>query len=304
MSSSRRSFLQVSATLGATAALADSAKAPALPTVLFGKTTITRMVIGTNPFFGYSHFNGIFDKCMREYMTPDQRFATLTRAEAAGINTWQLHYSPDTIADLKRLRANGSKLNVFLLGEGDLQKNFGMIPEVAKYGFVGIAHHGGRTDERFRSKQMNIVQDFTKRVRDTGAMVGVSMHNPLVMDYIESAGWDVDYYMTCFYQVSRTPEEARALMNGEAPLGEIYLEKDPIRMTAMVRKTKRPCLGFKILGAGRNIATPETVEAAFRFAYTNIKPGDAVIVGMWPKFKDEIGENTALVRRILAGPVS
>ena len=118
MPSSRRSFLQLSATFGATAALADSAKAPTLPTVVFGKTTITRLVIGTNPLFGYSHFNPILDMTMREYMTPDQRVATLSRAEAAGINTWQLHYSPDTIADLKRLRANGSKLNVFLLGEG------------------------------------------------------------------------------------------------------------------------------------------------------------------------------------------
>jgi hypothetical protein len=148
---------------------------------------------------------------------------------------------------------------------------------------------------------MHVVQDFTRRVRDTGAMVGVSTHNPLVIDYIESAGWDVDYYMTCFYNVSRTAEEARALL-GEAPLGESFLEKDPVRMTAVVRKTKRPCLGFKILGAGRNISSPETIEASFRYAYSSIKPGDAIIVGMWPKYKDEIGENTTLVRRILANP--
>jgi len=296
---SRRSFLQVSAGLGATAAWADTPKAPLLPTVQFGPATITRVVIGSNPLFGYSHFNGVLDRAMREWMTADRRVETLHRAEAAGINTWQLHYSPDTISDLKRLRAEGSKLNVFLLGEGELQKNFGMIPEVAKHGFVGIAHHGNRTDDRFRAKEMHVVRDFTKRVRDTGAMVGVSMHNPLVMDYIESAGWDVDYYMTCFYQVSRTREEARALMGGEAPLGETFLEKDPARMTAMVRKTKRPCLGFKILGAGRAGWERGQIEAAFKFAYANIKPGDAVIVGMWPKFKDEITENAQVARKVL-----
>ena len=48
--------------------------------------------------------------------------------------------------------------------------------------------------------------------------------------------------MTCFYRVSRTPEEARALMGGERPLGETFLEKDPVRMTAMIRKTNKPCL--------------------------------------------------------------
>jgi hypothetical protein len=69
-------------------------------------------------------------------------------------------------------------------------------------------------------------------------------------------------------------------------------------MTEMVRKTSKPCLAFKIMGAGRNGYKPEQVEAAFRFAYTNIKPNDAVIVGMWPKFKDEIAENCEITRKI------
>ena len=45
---------------------------------------------------------------------------------------------------------------------------------------------------------------------------------------------------------------------------------------------------------------PEQVERAFRFALAGIKPTDAVIVGMYPRFKDEVRENTELVRRILA----
>jgi hypothetical protein len=127
--------------------------------------------------------------------------------------------------------------------------------------------------------------------------VGVSMHNPEVMDYIEDKGWDVDYYMTCMYRVSRTKEETRAVF-GEAPLGEAFFEKDPERMCARVRRTKKPCLAFKVLGAGRNVATRETVEAAFRYVLTNIKPTDAMIVGMCPKFKDEAKENAEIVRAI------
>ena len=37
-----------------------------------------------------------------------------------------------------------------------------------------------------------------------------------------------------------------------------------------------------------------------KFAYNNIKPGDAAIVGMWPKFKDEIAENCEIVRQLHA----
>ena len=100
----------------------------------------------------------------------------------------------------------------------------------------------------------------------------------------------------------RRQEEARAAF-GEAPIGEMYMEKDPERMCRAVRQTKRPCLAFKLLGAGRNIASRQQVEAAFRFAFENIKRTDAVIVGMFPKYKDEITENADIVRQ-LAGPVS
>ena len=297
---SRRTFLQTAAA-GIAAAKATAAPAPLLPTVRFGKTDITRLVIGTNPFFGYSHFNPLLDKFMREFMTQDKRIETLRRAEEVGINTWQLHYSPQTIEDWGRMRREGGKLNWFLLGEGDMQQNFDLIPTYAKLGPIGIAHHGNRTDERFREGRMNIVHDFVKRVKDTGVMAGVSMHNPRVMEYIEEKGWDVDYYMTCMYRVSRTKEETRAEF-GEAPLGESYMEKDPERMTAMVRKTRKPCLAFKILGAGRNIASDETIRKAFEFVFANIKTTDAVIVGMCPKFKDEPAENAALVRSILGQP--
>jgi len=33
------------------------------------------------------------------------------------------------------------------------------------------------------------------------------------------------------------------------------------------------------------------VEEAFAYALTRIKRTDAIIVGMWPRFKDEVSEN-------------
>jgi hypothetical protein len=126
------------------------------------------------------------------------------------------------------------------------------------------------------------------------------MHNPAVLAYIEDEGWNVDYYMTCLYRVSRTREEARKQL-GEAPLGEVFLERDPERMCAAIRQTAKTCFAFKLLGAGRNLAS---VENAFKFALLNIKPQDAVIVGMFPKFSDEIAQNVELVRRFAHTAVS
>lgn len=300
----RRRFL--GSTAGWAGGLALSRPAPAssvsLPTIPFQNRQLTKLIVGSNPFYGYSHFNSVLDQCMREWYTQDRRIQVLRSAEQAGINTWQVHYNDPTLADWKRYRAEGGTMNVLLLADFDLIKNWKLLPEVAKLGPIGIAHHGNRTDERFRAGQMDVVRDFTKAVHDVGLPAGVSMHNPKVMAYIEDKGWELEYYMTCLYRVSRTVDETRAEF-GEAPLGESFMENDPARMTAMVRTTKKTCFAFKLLGAGRRINSPAQVEAAFRFALKNIKANDAVIVGMFPKFRDEVRENVGLVRAI-CGEVS
>ncbi|HAX44492.1 MAG TPA: hypothetical protein PLF84_17790 [Bryobacteraceae bacterium] len=294
MTATRRDFV--------TAAAAGSlipGQAPLLPTVRFGGQDVTRLILGTNPMFGYSHVSMNLDLAMREWMTHDRRVETVLRAERAGINTWQLHYHNDTMAMVDALREQGSKIRMFLLSDFELHKDFSLIPATAKRGFIGMAHHGNRTDEAFRERKMDRVREFVLRVRDTGVMAGVSAHNPEALDYIESAGWPVDYYMTCFYRVSRTVEETRAALGGEAPLGEAFLEGDPDRMTRFVRLTKRPCLGFKVLGAGHRARRREHIETAFRYAFSRMKPSDAVIVGMFPRYRDEVGENVEVARAVL-----
>jgi len=303
-SGSRRTFLQSAAGLTGALALqtkagATDSSAPLLPTVMFGKTEITRLIIGSNPFYGYSHFNRIFDAHMREFYTQDKKIEVLKSAERHGINTWQLHYNDQPLADYLRYREEGGKMHIVLLGDFELMKNPKILPEVvAKMKPLGVGHHGNWTDNRFRAGEKGKVREFCKMVRDTGAMVGVSAHNPAVFDIIESEGWDVDYFQTCLYRVSRTAEEARFEF-GEAPIGETYMEKDPERMCKMIRATRKPCLVFKIFGAGRTVDSPASMEKAVRFALTNIKPTDPIIVGMYPRFTDQVKENADLVRRVL-----
>ena len=134
-----------------------------------------------------------------------------------------------------------------------------------------------------------------------GMMAGVSTHMPDVVDTIESKGWELDYYMTCVYQRHRSKQELEKLL-GQAPLpiGEVYLSQDPLRMYKAVQQTKRPCLAFKILAAGRLSDRREWVEQAFRQAFQSIKPGDGVIVGIYDRYTDQPAEDAMLVRRFTA----
>jgi hypothetical protein len=310
MAHSRRSFLQAASLLpaAAVAASAEPAAEPSrnlLPTVLFGKTRITRMIIGSNPLYGYSHTNPWVDRAYREYFTPEQKVKLLLHAEELGINTWQMHYNDAPAGncpadDFQRYRAAGGKMNLILLADFGLMKDYTKIKDVVKtMQPLCVGHHGNRTDEKFRTGNTQSIKDFISAVHDAGVMAGISTHNPHVVDAAESEGWANDYYMTCLYRVSRTVEETRAEF-GEAPLGETFMERDPERMYQRIRATKKPCLAFKVMGAGRNIGSPDRIEEVLRTAYTSIKPGDAVIVGMFGKYKDEAAENTALARKILA----
>ena len=145
-----------------------------------------------------------------------------------------------------------------------------------------------------------MVHDYVKKVHDLGLLAGVSAHCPEHLKKIADEGWENDFFMTCFYHVTRPPEEQKAAI-GKAGVGEPFFDADPPAMTKVIREVEKPCLGFKILAAGRVCRNERTakqsVDRAFQFAFANIKPIDAVIVGMFPVFYDELSDNVAYVRK-------
>jgi hypothetical protein len=81
-------------------------------------------------------------------------------------------------------------------------------------------------------------------------------------------------------------------------IGYPFFKNDPQVMTRVMREVEHPCLAFKILGGGRLCSNQETVRSAFQFAFENIKPIDAVIVGMFPWYFDEVGANAGYAREL------
>ena len=172
---------------------------------------------------------------------------------------------------------------------------------------------------------MEIVQEWCKKARDTGTLVGVGTHKPEVIAYVEEKGWDVDFYAGCVYNRTRTEEEWRQVLGGQIQetANETYLQSDPPKMYKVMRQTRKPCFAFKILAAGRinrssrpsasparaassthraglPAASPQgTVEQAYRTAFESIKPNDGVFVGMFPRVTDEVRENAEHMVRTL-----
>jgi hypothetical protein len=271
---------------------------PLLPTVSFGKYKVTRLVAGANPIYGYSHFNYLYSAHMGEYHTTERVVAFLKELERAGINTWQASWSERLETDWLRYKEQGGKLQLFVLSRPTFNDTPEVLPRVMKLKPMGISQHGGATNKYWDAGQFEKSKDYLKRIRDTGAMVGLSCHNPLAVERAEDEGWDVDYYMTALYYMIRPRTEFERLL-GQVPLGELYLPQDPPRMMQAIRKVKKPCLVYKVLAAGRAVNSPAQVKEQMAIAYKGIKPGDAALIGLYQRFNDQIGQTAQFTREIL-----
>jgi len=279
----------------------DDPVGPPLPTIPLGKHRVSRLIAGWNPIAGYSYMGPFMDRHMRDYFTLERTIGFLQDCERNGITAWQLDHGEKAIAAVRTLRQQGSKMKFLCLHSG----RAGAAPietVVADIAPIAIVHHGGATDSLFRAGKSDQVRDFVNRVRDAGVLAGVSAHNPDCIKRIADEGWPVDLFMTCFYYLTR-PADALEKMAPETTLQIAhysFFASDPLKMTEVARQVDQPCLGFKILAAGRHCGQKQAVAEAFEFAFEHLKPTDGVIVGMYPRFGDQVRENAQHVRQFAA----
>jgi hypothetical protein len=294
----RRQFLAQLATAAAASGLAWAGPAAAseptatpaapLPTIALGKHRVTRLVAGWNPIGGYSYLGPHTDRHMKEYFTAEKTVEFLLNCEREGITAHQFSVAEKTAEVLRTVRERGSKMQFICLDAG--RAGIRTLLETTQP--IAMVHHGGATDRLFAEGKSQEVHDYVKEAHDRGVLAGVSAHNPDCIKRIADEGWEVDLFMTCFHFLTRKTAGPSETLH----VGYPFYAADPQAMTAVVRQVKPPCLGFKILAAGRKCENQEAVKNAFRFAFQNIKPIDGVVVGMYPRFFDEIHANAQYAR--------
>ena len=273
---------------------------PSLPQVPFCDTQVSRLILGDNPLYGYSHFNRLLSQHQTEYHTPEQVLGTLARAEQVGITAWQNTMDERSMADLRAHREAGGVIRWLCLSTSSWLDDRAGISKAAALDPIGMAPHGGGIGDRcFREGRIDELKDILARIRDTGKRVGLSVHNPDLLKTAEDEAWDVDYYMAGLYHLQGAAREFEEKF-GHRPLSEVYLREHRDVMCEVVRQTAKPCIAFKVLAAGRAIGSSDQLRAEFRYALERIKPTDSILVGMYQTFGDQVGENAALVADICA----
>lgn len=266
----------------------------AIPKVRLGNSDVevTRLMVGGNPLCGNSHYTPEMNTDMREYFTPEQVVKFLHEVQATGINTLQARGDFHRVLFWRELfTREGGDLRFVCQTASEMADLLSNIRVIAATGAEGIYHHGTRTDNLWLDGKIDEVKDALACMRDSGVQVGLGSHIPEVFDYAEDKGWDVDFYMTCFYNLNRSHRESALVDPFNKGTFEEFRPEDPERMIQFIQATDKMCLAFKILAANRKCQTQEDVRKAFEFAFENIKPKDAVVVGMFPKYEDQVRLN-------------
>lgn len=297
----RREFLShvsasaASGVLLGNVASARESRSATLPTVSLGRHQVSRLIVGSNPISGYSYLGEEVDQEMKSFFTPQRTLEFLKQCERAGITTHQFSAAAKTTDVYRQLRDEGSRLQ--LIGLYSKREDIPKVVDAVQP--IALVHHGGVTDRLFREGRRDQVRDFVKAVHDHGLLAGVSAHNPDCIQRIADEGWEVDFFMTCFYYLTRPEPPTKPWPILEGPTVKLkFYRNDPRVMCKVIRQVTQPCLAFKILGAGRKCSSQDKVREAFRFAFGQIKPTDAVIVGMYPRRFDQIQANARYAREM------
>lgn len=257
-----------------------------LPTVDFCGLQTTRLILGANPFGGFSHQNKERDVEMKSWSTVDRIIETWQRAEAAGINTMITNNeTPHVLEAVKEYLGGGGKLQWISQVSGSnlpsLEAGFDAAVEI---GCSAMYVHGGLTDRLYAEQDEAKLRAWISHGQSLGVPTGVAGHAPEAHLWVNSFDL-VDFHTVCFFNCGSL----------HAGKGDKFYFGDPYKAIDVIQTIQKPCIGYKIMGAGRIDA-----KMAFEYAFDQIKPGDVVNVGMHRGDKDNIvEENADFVRGIL-----
>ena len=268
-----------------------------LPTIKIKENEFTRLIIGGDPFSGNSHKSSKLDEKMKNFYTTEKIKETLFRAEECGINTMQLRGDSFMFRMIREFKNDGGKLKWIAETASEYKSHVGNVNQIVENGADAIYHHPTMTDSLFKEKKIEELKYRLEVIRDTEKPVGLGTHIPEVIEYVEEYDWDIDFYVASVYNISKI-ERVSVSVLGETNEGEPFHDEDRKRMYKTIQATDKPCLAFKILGDGRKCDTVEDIKNAFQEAFKNIKEKDAIIVGVFPRNKDQIKENVEIVKSI------
>jgi len=271
----RRSFLESSSLLALAAATAK-AQAPLMPTIRLGKLEVSRFLLGSNPFGGWAHQPGNLGKEMKEWYTDERIVALMDEAAELGVTAVVTSPEPRWQNLWRKYRDEGGKLKHWI---AQCHRKAEDIPteinEAHDAGCSACFIQGHRVEGQFEGNTFGTVKSWVGQSLKLGLPTGMAAHRPDVHPMAESLDFGCDFYFQCFYNVAH---------------GDVFEPAARDKAIETIHALPKPCVGYKLLAAGRN----DPAEA-FAYARRHLRPTDGFCVGIYNKVrKGELAEDVQL----------
>ena len=234
---------------------------------------MSRLILGSNPFWGYSHKSAQLDEEMRRHHTDERIIQILDEAAACGLTA--LARPPDDrwVKLWKRYKESGGRLKTWISQcHGNPEQMVAEIDRSVRAGAGAVFIQGLRVEEQFAKGRFDVLLSWIEHIREAGLPAGAAAHWPEVHPELERRGFPTDFYYQCMYNVSKTNDYSPA-------------ERDAA--TATIRGLKKPVIAYKILAAGRRPAAE-----GFEHAFNHIARKDGVCIGIYAQSAiDQIRQN-------------
>jgi len=255
-----------------------------------GGVSVNRMIIGGNPFSGFSHQTPEKDLEMEHNCTLHEIHKSLRKAEKLGVNVHIARADHHVVRYLMEYWDNGGRIRWFAQTCPEVCSLSFCIDRALKYGATACFLHGGMMDYMLANDQLDELTDAVARIRDAGLPAGIAGHNPQVFTWAEE-NLDVDFYMCCYYNAAHRDKRAEHVSG----MDEWFDPADRQIMVDTIQSLSKPAIHYKVLACGRN-----DPQEALGFVARYLRPQDAVCIGIYPTdHPDGLAEDIRLLEDAL-----
>ena len=248
--------------------------------VTIGNLAFSKIICGSNPFYGHSHFSEARDSEYADRFDDEAIQRTVQRSIDLGINAVESSANERIFSIMSQLRdANPEPLH--FVGSTRLDSASGITTHPKQLSFLIEHHaeicviHAQYVDRPRKGDSIGGLAQLIGKIHDAGLLAGISTHRVETVELCEREGYGLDTYL---FPLN---------LSGFVYPGYRGSESVQDRIDA-VRGTPKPFILIKALGAGR-IPPDEGLQ----FVAQNAKPGDLLSLGFGTE--DEVSEAVELV---------
>jgi hypothetical protein len=223
------------------------------PRTMVGDASLSRLIIGTNWFLGYSHTSMAKDKFIKDYQTRDNIADILTVFLNSGVDT-MMGLPVPILSDAIDITPH---FNITPGGDPAMEPER-VFDECKAFGATICMPHQAVTDALLdrRASEIRDIGIYTKMIRERGMIPGLSTHMPESVVIADETGVDVETYIQLYNAAG------------------FLLQVETDWVMRIIKNAKKPVMTIKPLAAGR-ILPPVWLA----FVWNTIRPQDMVTIG-------------------------